>query len=159
TTSGFSRGPLAAGLVAAFLGGKFGASTYYPESDFSAWTIFAMWVLFSSDIAMLVADQYSRFQEAMDPTRWVGWQRGWEAWFRETGLKASWAMTLVVLLALWYGNVVFVDHLGWMSANVLGLAAFLVLLSLWTWMRDIENPLRPYRAAWAALSFFLTYNL
>src|SRR3954451_2467389 len=31
TTSGFSRGPLTVGLVAAILGGKFGASTYYPE--------------------------------------------------------------------------------------------------------------------------------
>lgn len=159
TTSGFSRGPLTVGFVVALLGGKFGAATYYPESDFSAWTTFAMWVLFSSSTSMLVADQYSRFQEAMDPTRRIGRQRGWKAWFRETGVKASWAMTLVLLVALWFGNVVFVDHLGWMSANVLGLAAFLFLLFLWTWVRDLENPLRPYRAAWSALSFFLTYNL
>jgi hypothetical protein len=159
TTSSFSRGPLTVGLIAAFLGGKLGTSFYYPESDFSAWSTFAVCVLFSGASCFFIADQYVRFQEAMDPGRHGVKQLWYEKWLGNCFLKYAFPAPVVLLVALWFGNSLFLHHLGWSGASLLGLFTFLGLLALWTWVDDPLEPRRPYRAACAALSFFLTYNL
>lgn len=159
TTSRFSRGPLVLGLIAAFEGGKFATGAYFPESDFSAWGFFAFMVLWSVPASILVADQYARFQEAMNP-KWDAPERpGVPKWLRDASFKYSTLTPFGLIAALWLGNLTFLTHLGWAGASVTGILAFLGSLAVWALLRGTGDLLRPYRAAWAAVSFFLTYNL
>jgi hypothetical protein len=159
TTSRFSRGPLVLALVAAYAGGAFATSSYFPESDFAAWTVFALMVLLAVPGMMTVTDQYARFQAAMNPVPETRKREGIDRWLYDNNFKYSFLGPYVLLATLWCGNVVFLEYLGWGGANFVGFLAFLGCLALYALLRTSGHPLRPYRAAWAALSFFLTYNL
>jgi len=159
TTSRFSRGPLVLGLIAAYEGGVYATFCYFPESDFSAWTVFALMVLFAIPATMVVTDQYARFQGAMNRLPELRKREGLDRWLYECTFKHCTAGPYVLLAALWCGNVVFLANLGSSAASFVGVHAFLGCLALYALIRNTDSPLRPYRAAWAALSFFLTYNL
>jgi hypothetical protein len=159
TTSRLSRGPLVLGLVAAHEGGACATAYYFPESDFSAWVVFAFMVLFAVPGVLVVADQYAKFQMAMNRAPGTRVLAGAEKVANEVRLRYSALGPFIVIAALWCGNLVFISNLGWIGASFTGFHAFLGALAIYGFLRNFDHPLRPYRAAWAALSFFLTYNL